>query len=533
MERRGLFLGVRLGQLVVGLATTVIVVAVFSLWPSPSGAGAALVLIAGGAAVGCLPVLGRTPEQWAPVVAGYLHAGLVGDRRWLGPTQYRGHELATGRSGAPDAVRDPAAPQKRPAPTSARGPVADDGEQGDGAGEHRWVSAVRRVDAGDIHPPFLRGIELLAATWRQGDIGVVKDARRRTYVGVIAASGAGFALLDQGQKERLLAQWGAVLSGLAREAGMVTRVQWLERTAPDDSESVVRHLGEHQALPGSSPFVRSYLALLDEAGPQTQQHEVLIALQVSALRASPLIRQLRSGVDVGACEVLSRELDALATGLRRADVAVRGIFSPRMLAAAFRYAVDPPAREHLAHRTAANPDLAGASPRNAFPRRSLAMWSALQTEGAYHATYWVSEWPRAAVDTDWMAPLLLGTRCRRTVSVVMEPSPPAMALRRVEAARVDDATTQSLRERFGFRTTVRKRREEENVARAEIELNEGHSVCRLSAYITVSARTRRELDAACSDMEQRASQARLDVRREYGSQDVAFTYTLPLCRGLR
>ena len=80
---------------------------------------------------------------------------------------------------------------------------------------------------------------------------------------------------------------------------------------------------------------------------------------------------------------------------------------------------------------------------------------------------------------------------------------------------------------------MRKRREEENVARAEEELNEGHCAFRFSAYITVTARTERELDAACADVEQQARQSRLDVRREYGLQDVAFTYTLPLCRGLR
>jgi hypothetical protein len=204
-----------------------------------------------------------------------------------------------------------------------------------------------------------------------------------------------------------------------------------------------------------------------------------------------------------------------------------------MLAATIRQAVDPWARQQLAHRTAAHADAVGAAPRTALPRRSLATWSTLQTEGAHHATYWVAEWPRTPVGADWMAPLLLGTHARRTVSVVMQPAAPGAALRRVEAARLDDDTTQSLRERFGFRRTVRKRREAENVMRAEEELNEGHRHIALSAYITVTAVSARELEVACGDVEQQAGQARLDVRREFGTQDVAFTYTLPLCRGLR
>ena len=69
--------------------------------------------------------------------------------------------------------------------------------------------------------------------------------------------------------------------------------------------------------------------------------------------------------------------------------------------------------------------------------------------------------------------------------------------------------------------------------RAEEELNEGHRHIALSAYITVTAGSARELEIACGDVEQQAGQARLDIRREFGTQDVAFTYTLPLCRGLR
>jgi hypothetical protein len=41
------------------------------------------------------------------------------------------------------------------------------------------------------------------------------------------------------------------------------------------------------------------------------------------------------------------------------------------------------------------------------------------------------------------------------------------------------------------------------------------------------------LEEACSEIEQQAQQARLELRRLYGEQDVAFTCTLPLCRGLK
>jgi hypothetical protein len=529
LERRGVFLGARLGQLLVVLITSALVVGVLAAWPSPLGATAALALLGTAGGIAIVPVAGRTVEEWVPVAVAFVIAEATGRHRWLGESNLRGHRLHiaawTGHE-----VREPNPPSGRV--RHPRRPQRRDDESEPGA-EEQMVTAVERVDVGEQPPPYLRGIRLLAARWREGEIGVIADPRSRTYVGVLAARGRNFPLLDSGEKERLLIQWGAVLAGLSRDGGPVTRIQWLERTVPDDSEAVVRHLQANRVLPSSSAFVSSYLSLLDEAAPQTQQHEAFLAVQVSAARASGVIRQRGAGPDVGACEVLSRELLALARGLREAEVEVVGVLSPRMLAATIRHAVDPWARQLLAHRTAAHADTVGASPRTALPRRSLATWSTLQTEGAHHATYWVAEWPRTPVGADWMAPLLLGTHARRTVSVVMQPAAPAAALRRVEAARLDDDTTQSLRERFGFRRTVRKRREAENVIRAEEELNEGHRHIALSAYITVTAGSARELEVACGDVEQQAGQARLDIRREFGTQDVAFTYTLPLCRGLR
>jgi hypothetical protein len=535
LERRGIFLGARLGQLLTGLLTSALVVAVLALWPSPLGAVVALVLVAGAGGATLVSVVGRTVEEWVPVATAFLVGEMTGSHRWLSGSHLRGHRLHiaawTGHE-----VREPdprATPPTKTRP-SRHQQVGDGGEPDPNtSADQRIVTAVYRVDAGEQPPPYLRNIQLLAARWREGEIGVVADARHRTYVGVLAARGRSFPLLDAAEKERLLSHWGAVLAGIAREGGPVTRLQWLERTVPDDSETVVRHLQANRTLPSSSAFVSSYLSLLDDAAPQTQEHEAFLAIQVSAVRASGVIRQLGAGTDIGACEVLSRELTNLARSLREAEVEVRGVLSPRMLAAVIRQSVDPQSRGQLAHRTAAHADSVGASPRTALPRRSLASWSSLQTEGAHHATYWVAEWPRTAVGADWMTPLLLGTWARRTVSVVMQPTAPAMALRRVEAARLDDDTTQSLRERLGFRRTVRKRREAENVVRAEEELNEGHRHVALSAYITVTATSARELEVACRDVEQQAGQARLDIRREFGTQDLAFTYTLPLCRGLR
>jgi hypothetical protein len=98
-------------------------------------------------------------------------------------------------------------------------------------------------------------------------IGVVRDRRADTYTGMLAVQGQAFALLESSDKQRLLAGWDDVLRGLGGEASPVHRLQWIERTAPDDGDALGRDLRDRVAVPLSDASVRSYLEVLDDAGP--------------------------------------------------------------------------------------------------------------------------------------------------------------------------------------------------------------------------------------------------------------------------
>jgi hypothetical protein len=86
---------------------------------------------------------------------------------------------------------------------------------------------------------------------------------------------------------------------------------------------------------------------------------------------------------------------------------------------------------------------------------------------------------------------------------------------------------------MGFRETARRRRVSEAAVQREEELAEGHAAVRFAGYVTVSARSPEELERNCSEIEHAAQMARLELLRLYGQQEEAFTYTMPLCRGLR
>jgi hypothetical protein len=86
---------------------------------------------------------------------------------------------------------------------------------------------------------------------------------------------------------------------------------------------------------------------------------------------------------------------------------------------------------------------------------------------------------------------------------------------------------------MGFVETARRRRVAEATAQREEELADGHAAVRFAGFVTVSARLAEELEHDCAEVEHAAQMARLELRRLYGQQDESFTYTLPLCRGLR
>jgi hypothetical protein len=252
------------------------------------------------------------------------------------------------------------------------------------------------------------------------------------------------------------------------------------------------------------------------AGPVGQYHQVLIVVAIRPRRGGAI---WSGQPGMSPYTRLRRELRLLQGQLDAAEVEVEGALTLPGLAAVIQGSVDP-------SRPAA-PEASAPWP--------LAVddgWSAYRTDGAWHATYWIAEWPRVEVGPDFLSPLLLGGVGHRTVSVVMAPVAPGEAARQVEAARTADVADEQLRRRAGFLATARHRRQAEGVVQREAELADGHGEFRFSGYVTVTVAERAELSDACAEVEQSARQANLELRRLYGQQEAAFSWTLPLARGL-
>jgi hypothetical protein len=360
-------------------------------------------------------------------------------------------------------------------------------------------------------PPLgaLRGLSLLETGWH--GMGVVHDRRGRTLTAALALRGRSFALLAADEQDRRVGAWSSVLSSLAREGSPVHRVQWVAATFPDDGRGVRDFLAgaaDPQAAPACTA---SYESLLGDIDSHACAHDVVLAVQVRVTKS----------IEVG-CAALARELGSLVRLLGDAEVQVDAVLGPRDLAHCMLRSYEPQVGSTGSDW----------SPGDPWPMAMEERWASVRVDGMVHATFWVAEWPRVEVRSDFLAPLLLGA-ARATFAVVMAPLGSDLALRKVEASRTADLADAELRRRGGFVSTARQARESEVLARREAELAEGHASFRYSGYLTVSAPSDDMLESAIDAVQHSAGQSRLALRRLYGDQAAAYTCTLPFCRGLQ
>jgi len=482
LERRGWLFGVRGTQFLMalwGLGGAVLVIDAIRTWWAALFAAAWTLLWFG---LALLPVAGRGIDEWAGVIVAFLWRRLGAKHRWRSA-----YPLLGFRS---DEERAPVVP-----------------------------------------PPTMTGVEILEMPFGGGAVGIVCDRRAGTYGCLLLVQGAGFLLADDAERERRVEAYGAALASLCREGSPVSRVQWLEQALPDVGDEPARQLVEEAVAPLSGSVVSSYRALLETGRPLHTEHETAVLVQVSAARGGRLFRRSGGG-DEGAGRALMDEVSGFAVQLRQAELTVHGVARPRRLAAHIRLGFEPAARRTLLWRAAVSPDDEGVAEASAYPLDTEESWTWYRSDGAYHATYWVREMPRLPVGSAWLHALLLETGSERTVTWVGEPLPPRLAHQRAVRQQVEDLATEEFKGRRGFVVSRREREEHANAERREAELVAGHGMYRYSLYITVSAPSIDQLEVRCLQLEQASARSLLEVQRLVGQQAEAFTFTLPLGRGL-
>jgi Putative type VII ESX secretion system translocon, EccE len=486
LERRGLLGPLRAGQLACLAPGAMLAIASLDRWPTVGGAVLATLALGLSVAIAIWPLGRRSLQEWAPVALAFI---------WQ-----RARRRTHFRSAAP-----------------SRGTFSTGGQ------------ARRPVIRSPVPhpPPSLRRVQIESLPYGGKPVGVVTMNRGRRMVAILACRVIAFSLLDDEAQERRLARWGLVLSGVAGTS--VRRLQWVERTAPSQGDELARWLATERdpAVPlrGTS-MIDSYLDLISSTTKVSQDHEILVAIEVDAHR-------VRERGPTAARTSLLEQTERIARGLEAAEVRVLGALGPGQVARALRTAFDPYARAELAALEAFDPAHDAVTEAGAWPIGADEAWEHYRTDGAFHATYWIGSWPRVDVSPMFMDALLGGSDVVRTVAVTFEPLSIERSTREVEAAITRDRADRDLRRRFGQSETARQRQVQEAAVRRESELAAGHGEVRLAGFVTLTGRDLEDLGRACSLVHEHAARARLELHRMYGQQADAFTFTLPLCRGLR
>jgi hypothetical protein len=473
LERRGVLLGLQPGQIAVAASGVILAWTAARTLPTPAGVVSAVSVAVMAALATLVTKDGQPVPTWAAIAARWLLGGLKG--AVLSTAPERGTVLQP---------RSTAAPVRR---------------------HHRRDGPLKGVEIVD-----------LPAEPGEAPLGAVLDRTYGTLSSVVPVRGGPFALMEPSEQARRLELWRVTLNTLGRPGKSVRRIQWIERTQPAPSEMLVDLASSVRACePRRAKAADSYLQVVADVGTTAQVHELWLVTTVSTPAGPPLLASRK------AADMIRRDTRLLAGQLRSADLRTDGPLDGKSIARVIELAhAEDPALRRIG------------SLDGWWPLGDEELWSVYRADGTWHATYWIAEWPRIEIGPEFMSPLLLSGQ-RRSISLTMAPVSPDRAAREARSARTADVADEHLRSRAGFLPSARRDREADGPARREAELADGHAEYRFTGYVTVTACSRPDLDAACAETEQAALAAHLEIRRLYGRQREAFTWTLPLGRGLR
>ena len=98
---------------------------------------------------------------------------------------------------------------------------------------------------------------------------------------------------------------------------------------------------------------------------------------------------------------------AFSRGLHVAGVGVDQWLDARGLAGVIRSAYDPASIPVMERRASIDSAAAGVRPEAAGPIAVDESWDRIRTDSGWHATYWISEWPRVEAHAQLPAPAAL------------------------------------------------------------------------------------------------------------------------------
>jgi hypothetical protein len=182
-----------------------------------------------------------------------------------------------------------------------------------------------------------------------------------------------------------------------------------------------------------------------------------------------------------------------------------------------RAAFDPAAAPALA--AAAPHDLAWA---DAAPVAAEERWDSYRCDSGVSVSWGWDEAPRSAVSSDVLTRLIAPGGWPKRVTLLITPMPAARAARELQMQSQAALFRSQVKIRSGREESAREWADRERAMQAAAEEAQGAGVVDIQVYVTTTVGDESLLAAACADVEHRAEESRLRLRRLFGSQSVGF-----------
>lgn len=347
--------------------------------------------------------------------------------------------------------------------------------------------------------------------------GLLWDRRTGRLTASVRVASVGTVLADPERTDIWIGSFAAWQATLGYEP-TVDWVSIVVESAPSSGTELADYVAD-RLDPAAPPVARDTMIAVAEAHRgATADITTRVNITFQPERARPAPQD-----DAERVAEVSRALAGLERDLPLCGVASMGRATAAHWTHWLRSAYDPNARGDLARLSADDQMLAWS---DAGPVRAQA-----HVDRYWHDSGWSVSWAMAAlpsqnVTSNILAPLVTPGRYHRRVCITYQPFSADQAADVVTREASGSTFRRQLRRRRGLDDTARDRVDEVRAQQAADEEAHGAGVGLWGMYVTTTVDDLRELPDAIADVESRARNAKLRLRRCWGWQHAGFAASL-------
>lgn len=347
-------------------------------------------------------------------------------------------------------------------------------------------------------------------------IGVVWDLTRQTASVTCVVASPGMAkhhtqVTTREEREGYTAALMQVAGSWTRRK-QISRVSMQERTRPG---TIVREQRDFDALGVTGELADSYQQALFSGEQRSVLHPQQITLTIDAGGSvgRSTVKDLGGG-KAGILGMVEQELNATTESLKVAGFTQAVWCTPREWGAWGRGIVDPVSEGKIDARLGSA--FQGVAPELSGPMSCDEKKNYVETDSAFHRTYWISEYPRLEVLPGFMgqvaaAETSAGVPVRHSLQIVGTPAALGEALRRIKKQRDAWKQNAELKARRNNDLTAADNADWQNLDAREQDLIAGQGELAWTGFVVVSALSHEALLHACTTMELAGSTASIEM----------------------